>query len=681
MAENIIKSYLVKIGFESDTQAFRKLDQMMAQAEESVTSHTSGMVKKILQAQGAIVGGFTAVTTAIITMADRIAMTDQKYRLMGQRMMLTTESARKLDMIAKALGTSLDEAAWDKETHQSWMQMSGRIDRVTESLGLFSGGKGEAALKGIRQFHNSFAQLSVDLQLLGTGFVSSLFQKLFPDGGVAAMSKVSKWLDDFEGRIPGLADKLADLAGPVLKNTVLLFKDLGEVVKTGALAFSNLIGLISGDSSIEGAAFSWEKFAGALSHVVGWAKRAADVIINLEAATAHTATALSLLMHGDFAGASKFSGMAAEAMSGGAQKRGAQAAVDDARSDLAAAKTPAATAAAQQSLSQALAAQKEENESTHFGSWALGGAAALTSLAGTAASGMLFKRLFTRAAVTAGANAIEGVGAAEGAAGLGVGGMLLGGGALAGLGGVAMNAGHSADWISHYSGLDYLNPAGMSAYNKALYGDPAARPAAPPPPPPPGPWALAGAGLGAAAAGVPGGIAEALRAAAEASGVPLSLLTAQAYQESRFNPNAVGGKGEQGLMQIMPSTGHDLGLVHPFDPGENTKAGAGYLARLHKKYGDWRTALIAYNQGEGSYAKHGAYPSAAAYADKILKDANRREAGSGKQEVNNNISLGGIYITRPNAEPHEIQSAVRDGVRDGLRSQTQFDMAQVAPAW
>jgi hypothetical protein len=235
------------------------------------------------------------------------------------------------------------------------------------------------------------------------------------------------------------------------------------------------------------------------------------------------------------------------------------------------------------------------------------------------------------------------------------GGSLLGMGpwgwaALAALigGGVAFNVGGSRDWIA--------GKLGLGGKGK-------------------------GKGAGAPVAGVPGGVAAALEAAATSSGVPLSLLQAVAKVESGFNPNAVSPAGAQGLMQIMPRTGSMLGLTNPFDPAQSASAGASYLSKLYRQYGDWRTALIAYNQGPGALQKYGAFPSAASYADKILRDSGRRAASSGKQEVNNNISLGGIYITKPNAEPHEIQSAVRDGVRDGLRSQTQFDMAQVAPAW
>ena len=45
-----------------------------------------------------------------------------------------------------------------------------------------------------------------------------------------------------------------------------------------------------------------------------------------------------------------------------------------------------------------------------------------------------------------------------------------------------------------------------------------------------------------------------LRAAESKYGIPPGLLVRQAWQESRFNPNAISPAGAKGLMQFMPAT-------------------------------------------------------------------------------------------------------------------------------
>jgi len=113
----------------------------------------------------------------------------------------------------------------------------------------------------------------------------------------------------------------------------------------------------------------------------------------------------------------------------------------------------------------------------------------------------------------------------------------------------------------------------------------------------------------------------ALSAASSKYGVPVSLLNAVAQAESGYNPNAVSPAGAQGLLQLMPATGASLGVTNPFDPTQNANAGAQYLSQLYSQYGDWNTALIAYNEGPGNLASKGIFPSSQSYADSILANA------------------------------------------------------------
>ena len=121
----------------------------------------------------------------------------------------------------------------------------------------------------------------------------------------------------------------------------------------------------------------------------------------------------------------------------------------------------------------------------------------------------------------------------------------------------------------------------------------------------------------------------ALSAASVKYGVPSSLLNAVAQAESGFNPNAVSPAGAQGLLQLMPATGASLGVTNPFDPAQNANAGAQYLSQLYAQYGDWNTALIAYNEGPGNLANKGIFSSSQSYADSILANAGLDSTDSG----------------------------------------------------
>jgi len=75
--------------------------------------------------------------------------------------------------------------------------------------------------------------------------------------------------------------------------------------------------------------------------------------------------------------------------------------------------------------------------------------------------------------------------------------------------------------------------------------------------------------------------------------------------ESGFKTNALSKARALGLWQFIPSTGYKFGLERNLyvdqrlDPERATDAAIDYLTALHKIFGDWSTALAAYNCGEG----------------------------------------------------------------------------------
>lgn len=90
--------------------------------------------------------------------------------------------------------------------------------------------------------------------------------------------------------------------------------------------------------------------------------------------------------------------------------------------------------------------------------------------------------------------------------------------------------------------------------------------------------------------------------------VPFPLVLAVIRTESDFRPNAVSDAGACGLMQLLPETfsflredafGEDLPDSAIFDPTVNIRYGTYYLSYLFEKFGNWFTALAAYNAGEG----------------------------------------------------------------------------------
>ncbi|MCP4766115.1 MAG: transporter substrate-binding domain-containing protein [Gammaproteobacteria bacterium] len=84
------------------------------------------------------------------------------------------------------------------------------------------------------------------------------------------------------------------------------------------------------------------------------------------------------------------------------------------------------------------------------------------------------------------------------------------------------------------------------------------------------------------------------------------LVTAQMYQESKFDPKAKSHVGAKGLMQLMPRTAKAMGVKNTSDPAHSIKGGIKYMDWLRDRFDSnlpiserlWFT-LASYNAGAG----------------------------------------------------------------------------------
>jgi len=97
-------------------------------------------------------------------------------------------------------------------------------------------------------------------------------------------------------------------------------------------------------------------------------------------------------------------------------------------------------------------------------------------------------------------------------------------------------------------------------------------------------------------------------AAADATGVPLALLVAVAWEESRMDPDARSHAGAEGLLQLMPTTAAEV-QVDARTPAGNVLAGALYLQRMLERFENADLALAAYNAGPTAVERAGGAPS------------------------------------------------------------------------
>lgn len=103
--------------------------------------------------------------------------------------------------------------------------------------------------------------------------------------------------------------------------------------------------------------------------------------------------------------------------------------------------------------------------------------------------------------------------------------------------------------------------------------------------------------------------------------LPKQLIMAVIEAESNFDPNAVGPDTDfgnaYGLMQLLPSTAQEVGVLNIYDPEDNIKGGTKYFKKMIIRYSDkeyydqngnlltpYEMGVMAYNWGYPNLDKH-----------------------------------------------------------------------------
>ncbi len=112
-------------------------------------------------------------------------------------------------------------------------------------------------------------------------------------------------------------------------------------------------------------------------------------------------------------------------------------------------------------------------------------------------------------------------------------------------------------------------------------------------------------------------------------GVSADLVHAVVEVESNYRPAARSPKGAMGLMQLMPATARQYGVVNAYEPEANLDAGIRHLRSLLERF-DVPLALAAYNAGEAAILRHGGippFPETRTYVRRVLARAGRAVGG------------------------------------------------------
>lgn len=139
-----------------------------------------------------------------------------------------------------------------------------------------------------------------------------------------------------------------------------------------------------------------------------------------------------------------------------------------------------------------------------------------------------------------------------------------------------------------------------------------------------------------------------------------SLIKAIITVESNWRKNAVSDKGAMGLMQLMPATAKDMGVINPFDPEENIDGGTRYLSFLIDMFKDTHLAVAAYNAGPGTVSDYGGIPAFPETEDYVNRVFSLYE-GKTNLDTNRNTDKDNIGRAMPDKDiPAKIYKVTMD---------------------
>lgn len=272
-----LKSYLVSLGFQANTEQFRQFERTLNTAGALVKTVTADIGGDLLKWQFGILGLFTAVGTAIVGTVDKIAMADQDYRLFGERMFMDTQQAKTLKVALDALGQPLNAIAFDPELHERFLQLQkDQKEMQAEMPADF-----EKTMRQMRDIRFEFTRLDVELQYIAASTAEAVFKGLGLGSGdfLQTLRNINEWIIK---NLPQIVEKLKTFLVPILKDVYAVLKDTAGILGDLFAIFTDIVGLLTGDDSIRGTTFNMEKLGGAIQHVSHGLREVFDFLAKME---------------------------------------------------------------------------------------------------------------------------------------------------------------------------------------------------------------------------------------------------------------------------------------------------------------------------------------------------------------------------------------------------------------
>jgi len=214
MNTDIIKSYLVELGFKVDNRQLSAFNEGLKKAASVAGDEVGKITKGFLVAGATITGVLASIAAGTIGMMGHVADADLDMQVFARRMYLGVDAARKMKTATDALGYSIEEIVWGPpELAERYRQLIHDQNRMLAALG---GTDFEQQMRHLRDIRFEFTRLSVEMKYFSMILVKDLSKALFGSDD-ALLEKLQKFNNWFMDNMPRIAETISVKIAPAFK--------------------------------------------------------------------------------------------------------------------------------------------------------------------------------------------------------------------------------------------------------------------------------------------------------------------------------------------------------------------------------------------------------------------------------------------------------------------------------
>lgn len=200
--EDVIKSYLVALGFKVDSSSFGKMQETLRKLDHSVGRTTSGIALGFGKAGAAAASGIMSIGAATVDLMNKVAEADLNYQKFAMRMYMAKDAAQQFKIVTDSMGESINDIAWMPELNKRYQQL------MKEAKGMSTPEDAGQQLEKIRDIRFEFTRMKVEATY-GLQWVGYYLFKYFN----VPIKEGKTWLqqlnDYIQTKIPEWSQKIA----------------------------------------------------------------------------------------------------------------------------------------------------------------------------------------------------------------------------------------------------------------------------------------------------------------------------------------------------------------------------------------------------------------------------------------------------------------------------------------